>query len=990
MNKSDVIFKATDFASGSFTDVSLQLAINYIGSDYRVLYINGGEWLISNDITFPSNIDVIIEKGSTLKWTSTSINIIINTLSHTLYGIFNCPSNNLPTINSPSALPVTFSLDGSLYVPVIGSTSYTLPIASNTVLGGIKVGSNLSIDGNGVLSSISYSLPIASNSVLGGIKVGSNLSIDENGILSTSSYNLPIASGSTLGGIKVGSNLSINDQGVLSTTLYTLPIASGSTLGGIKVGDNLSIDLNGVLSAENGVPTLTVNQLLYGANDGSISQSANLTFTSNNLILGAGYVDSKTYYYINGNKVLSVDGIANTFFGINCGIGNTGSYNTIIGYDCMKLVANSGNYNVSMGYQCLANNGTGAQNTAIGTQILVSNTTGNSNTGIGYYCLKNNMTGGGNVAIGSESCRDLIDGIYNVGLGQGALISGYHCNYSVAIGCNTLPSANGDMNIAIGYVTLHGLSGNTGSYNVAIGSGAGYSLVTGDHCVFIGHNAGYYETNSNRLYISNSTTTTPLIYGEFDNLLLRVNGDLDIKSGYGLTLNSLAPSGQYIRGNGTRGVYSALQYSDLPWTLTSGYLPYYNGTTLTNSPFFTNGTFTNIGSIVDQGALFAVFGTITPQITVGDTTAYDTNVGGKICFSGKYDATHLTPFGAIKGYKENATENNYLGGLIFYYDNASATLTEGMRLNSSGYLGIGTPSPSANLHIYNSLYSEIKINAGNGTGRTWSINVPIAGTSLRFGRSGVADDFIIDNDGNIGIGTIGALGKLCINGGVHVGGDSNAGDNNLLVDGNIYVGTTTEYFSNSSNDVLLTTTANKTLKLNSVVYEDLQFDVSSGKVPASNAPNWEAFTTNTSEYAFDVDEFIDLKANEPSHSWIEASTLDFHAHVTIKAAQNSGANRYAKFTIWVAYADYNNSVWTEVSPISAELTIPNGASALTEYYLDLGDVIPTGLHIGSQFKARIKRIAATGGTEYASSVFITQVGAHHQKDTIGSRSETSK
>ena len=33
-----------------------------------------------------------------------------------------------------------------------GSNSYTLPIASNTVLGGIKVGSNLSIDSNGVLS----------------------------------------------------------------------------------------------------------------------------------------------------------------------------------------------------------------------------------------------------------------------------------------------------------------------------------------------------------------------------------------------------------------------------------------------------------------------------------------------------------------------------------------------------------------------------------------------------------------------------------------------------------------------------------------------------------------------------------------------------------------------------------------------------------------------------------------------------------------------
>jgi hypothetical protein len=67
---------------------------------------------------------------------------------------------------------------------------YSLPTASTTVLGGIKVGSNLSIDGNGVLSAgNSYTLPIASATVLGGIKVGTNLSIDVNGVLSSTDTN---------------------------------------------------------------------------------------------------------------------------------------------------------------------------------------------------------------------------------------------------------------------------------------------------------------------------------------------------------------------------------------------------------------------------------------------------------------------------------------------------------------------------------------------------------------------------------------------------------------------------------------------------------------------------------------------------------------------------------------------------------------------------------------------------------------------------------
>lgn len=66
-----------------------------------------------------------------------------------------------------------------------------------------------------------------------------------------SSYTLPIASASTLGGIKVGTGLSIDSNtGVLSATggSYTLPTASASTLGGIKVGSHLSIDSGGVLS----------------------------------------------------------------------------------------------------------------------------------------------------------------------------------------------------------------------------------------------------------------------------------------------------------------------------------------------------------------------------------------------------------------------------------------------------------------------------------------------------------------------------------------------------------------------------------------------------------------------------------------------------------------------------------------------------------------------------------------------------------------------
>lgn len=70
------------------------------------------------------------------------------------------------------------------------------------------------------------------------------------------SYTLPTASASVKGGIKVGEGLTMDGETLKNTnptpaTPYTLPTASADTLGGIKVGNGLSID-DGVLSASGG------------------------------------------------------------------------------------------------------------------------------------------------------------------------------------------------------------------------------------------------------------------------------------------------------------------------------------------------------------------------------------------------------------------------------------------------------------------------------------------------------------------------------------------------------------------------------------------------------------------------------------------------------------------------------------------------------------------------------------------------------------------
>ena len=64
----------------------------------------------------------------------------------------------------------------------------------------------------------------------------------------------------------------------------------------------------------------------------------------------------------------------------------------------------------------------------------------------------------------------------------------------------------------------------------------------------------------------------------------------------------------------------------------------------------------------------------------------------------------------------------------------------------------------------------------------------------------------IKDGGNVGIGTTSPSAKLAINGGLHIGGDSDPGDDNLSVDGNIATGirkVTTTTFMTSTDSTLL-------------------------------------------------------------------------------------------------------------------------------------------------------------------------------------------
>lgn len=131
---------------------------------------------------------------------------------------------------------------------VVGSTTIAANSKTDTLT--LTAGSNITLTPNATNDSItisasgsSYSLPLASNSTRGGIKLSSSTQGGTpNGITTTSGRTYAV-------------QVNSNEQAVVNVpwtdTKYTLPTASASTLGGVKVGSGLAIS-NGVLSATGG------------------------------------------------------------------------------------------------------------------------------------------------------------------------------------------------------------------------------------------------------------------------------------------------------------------------------------------------------------------------------------------------------------------------------------------------------------------------------------------------------------------------------------------------------------------------------------------------------------------------------------------------------------------------------------------------------------------------------------------------------------------
>lgn len=171
----------------------------------------------------------------------------------------------------------------------VGANKYTLPVATASILGGIKSGGNITVASDGsvtvnnagvaqmaqqdssgrvIVNTYVPKTQIATSSAAGLVKSGNDITVASDGTVTVNSAttvdNIPAATSSKIGGIKSGGDVLVSSSGVVTvnnaasaeeavhattadnaTNVTNVPVATTSKIGGIKAGANISVSSDG-------------------------------------------------------------------------------------------------------------------------------------------------------------------------------------------------------------------------------------------------------------------------------------------------------------------------------------------------------------------------------------------------------------------------------------------------------------------------------------------------------------------------------------------------------------------------------------------------------------------------------------------------------------------------------------------------------------------------------------------------------------------------
>ena len=446
--------------------------------------------------------------GLTLGWTG----LLAGSRGGTNNGFteFTGPASTLKTFTLPNASATILTTNAAVTVLQGGTGATTAQGAINTLAGAVTSGQYLR--GNGT------------NVVLTGIQVSDVPTLNQ----STTGSAATLTTSRTLWGQSF--NGSANVSGTLSAVGNI--IGSGAiTLSAGSGNNNINLTPSGT-----GLVTATGNLSASG------TVAANTLSASNNLFVGDVQVRTRPT-----NNVFIGDGTTGSVVA-------SGSNNFVFGNSGSGMFLTSGNNNVFLGDSVGRDNTTGSGNNFLGRNAGNRNTTGNANNFIGDLAGLSNTTGNANNIFGNSAGQNNTTGSDNNFLGTAA----------------GLGNTTGNFNIFLGRYT--GLSNQSGSNNTIIGNGANVATDSLSGVIVLG--TGAVATESHQIVLSTANVSFRNIGSTFeigtpsltDNLTVfgAVSSTGIVNTNTGFRVNNGATTGNFLRGNGTNFVSSAILSGDVP------------------------------------------------------------------------------------------------------------------------------------------------------------------------------------------------------------------------------------------------------------------------------------------------------------------------------------------------------------------------------------------------------------------------------------------
>lgn len=346
-------------------------------------------------------------------------------------------------------------------------------------------------------------------------------------------------------------------------------------------------------------------------------------------------------------------------------------------------------------------------------------------------------------------------------------------------------SVSGNANIT-GTLNLGGITLKGATDRLFFGNNAGNNASLAEGSIFVGNNAGDGATNAS--------------YSNF----------IGTESGYQAT-NAFASN--------FLGLSSGFQATNASYSQFIGEQSGYQATNASQSVFL--GPYAGYQAANAKNAIFIGYST-------GASDAVNNTVSGSSILIGNFASTggFSNSIGIGRGVANSESSQLNIGNLLFGRGIYGSDTTSGTPV-SGGKIGIGTSTPNNVLDLYSTTKSALGFSGASGSNYKWTIGMDVSnGGRFSIASStalGTTDRFVIDGNGNVGIGETSPTAKLQIKSSTSGTGSNafriqSAGSADRLVyrdDGRLWLGTGTASYnallnldsSGTQTEIQFTTTA---------------------------------------------------------------------------------------------------------------------------------------------------------------------------------------